>query len=180
MLRPFEQPSSPLPTPVYSPWKPYRALVLVLVFHLIGTTWLKHVAWKGVAPDLALCCALCLALLGGFEVGAWAGGIAGVLLMWTGWQSPGSLLFSSVLPPVLIGLFASRLPATNPLLPPLVGALGAVISDAAFVLLSPRAMPLNYWTEHVVHFALVQAVAMWPVMICVARVAKARHRLLFD
>ncbi|RYX81360.1 hypothetical protein EON83_24550 [bacterium] len=179
MLRLFEKPSSPLPTPVYSPWKPYRALVLVLVFHLLGTTWFKNVSWGGVTPDLALCCAICLALLGGLEIGAWAGALAGVLLMWTAWQNPGSLLFSRLLPPIIAGFAATRLPPLHPLVPPVVGAVGAIIADCAFVLLSPRAMPLGFWLDHAPHFALVQAIAIWPVMLCVARVAKTRNRLLF-
>ncbi|BCM94007.1 hypothetical protein IAD21_05902 [Abditibacteriota bacterium] len=179
MLRPFEKPSSPLPTPIHSPWKPYRALVLVLVFHLLGTTWFKNITWNGVAPDFPLCCALCLALLGGLEIGAWAGALAGVLLMWTVWQNPGSLLFSRLLPALVAGFAATRLPPLHPLVPPLVGAASAIVADCAFVLLSPRAMPLQFWLDHALRFALVQALAMWPVMLCVARVAKSRNRLLF-
>lgn len=153
---------------------------MVLVFHLLGTTWFKNIGWDGVPPDLPLCCALCLALLGGWEIGAWAGALSGVLLMWTEWQSPGSILFSRLLPPILTGLAAARLPVRHPLVPPLVGAASAVLADCAFVLLSPRAMPLHHWLDHAPRFALVQALAMWPVMLCVARVAKVRNRLLFN
>jgi hypothetical protein len=153
---------------------------MVLVFHLLGTTWFKEVSWGGVSPDLPLCCALCLAILGGWELGAWAGALAGVLLMWTAWQNPGSLLFSRLLPPLLAGLAASRLPRMHPLVPPIIGAVGAVVANGAFVLLSPRAMPVEYWLAHTPRFALVQALAMWPVMLCVARVAKTRNRLLFN
>lgn len=153
--------------------------MLVVVFHLLNTTWGKHFAWNGVHLDLALCCALCLALLGGWEIGVWAGALAGLLLMWTEWGSPGSLLVSRVLPPLLVGLLAPRLPTLHPLVPPLVGAVGALIADASFVLLSPQAMPVGFWLDHGLRLALLQLLAMWPVMMCVARVAKARKRLLF-
>lgn len=176
----FDRPNSPLPAPVYSPWKPYRALVMVLVFHLIGTTWGKHLAWHGANLDLPFCCALCLALLGGWQVGAWAGGLAGILLMWTVWQNPGSLLFSRLLPCILAGFLSARLPPLHPFVPPLAGALGAIIADCAFILLSPSSMPFKFWFDHAPHFALLQALMMWPVMLCVVRVAKTRKRLLFD
>ena len=179
-LRPFDLSKSPLPAPAHLPWKPVRALVLVLVFHLVGTTWAKNVMWQGASLDLPLCCALCIAVLGGWEVGAWAGIIAGVLLMWTNWNDPGALLVSRVLPPILVGVLAARLPSLHPLVPPLAGAVGAVVADFAFALVSPRAMPLGFWLDHAPRFALVQALLMWPVMACVARVAKTRKRLLFS
>lgn len=178
--RPFDRFQSPLPTPAHSPWKPYRALVLVLVFHLIGTTWGKNLGWQNAFVDLPLCCALCLALLGGWEIGAWAGALAGVLMMWTSWKNPGSLLVSHLLPPMVIGFFASRLPPLHPLVPLFAGALGAVLADCAFLLLSPRAVPLEFWLDHAPRFALVQTLSMWPVMLCAARVAKTRKRLLFS
>ena len=179
VLRLFDRSSSPLLPPSHSPWKPYRALVLVVVFHLLGTTWGKNLGWNGANFDFALAAALCLALLGGWEIGVWAGALAGVLLMWTSWNSPGSLLFSRVLPPLLVGLLAPRLPSLHPLVPPLVGAVGALVADSAFVLLSPSALPLGFWLDHAPRFALLQFVAMWPVMACVMRVARARKRLLF-
>ncbi len=178
-VRLFDRSSSPLLPPSHSPWKPYRALPLVVAFHLLGTTWGKNLGWNGANFDLPLACALCLALLGGWEVGVWAGALAGLLLMWTSWGNPGSLLFSRVLPPLLVGLLAPRLPALHPLVPPLVGAVGALVADCAFVLLSPSALPVGFWLDHAPRFALLQFVVMWPVMACVARVAKARKRLLF-
>ena len=179
-LRPFHLPKSPLKAPAFAPWKPYRALVLVLVFHLLGTTWGRSWGWGGAHLDLPLCCAVCLALLGGWEVGAWAGMIAGVLLMWTAWQFPGSLLVSRLLPPLVVGVVAARFPPLHPLVPVVAGALAAVLADCTFALLSPRAMPLGFWLEHAPRFALVQAAAMWPVMACVARLARTRRRLLFS
>jgi len=179
VLRLFNRSSSPFVAPSSAPWKPYRALVLVAVFHLLGTTWGKHLGWNGANFDFALACALCLALLGGWEVGVWAGAIAGLLLMWTSWQNPGSLLFSRVLPPILVGLVAPRLPPLHPLVPPLAGLVGALLADGAFVLLSPRTFPMTFWLDHTPRFALLQLAAMWPVMLCVARVARAKKRLLF-
>jgi hypothetical protein len=53
-VRLFDRSSSPLLPPSHSPWKPYRALALVALFHLLGTTWGKNLCWNGAGFDFLM------------------------------------------------------------------------------------------------------------------------------
>ncbi len=157
----------------------WRVLPLMLVAHALQTTWLAPLRLGVAQLDLPFLVALATALWGGVGRGALAGAGAGYLAGLAALWHPGSFLVSRLVPCLVVGALAPRVRVTNFFAPILAAALGALLADAFYVLLSPGDLPWKYWRVHAPESVLLHALAIWPVFWLVGRVVRPPKQLMF-
>lgn len=157
----------------------WRVVPLIILAHALQTTWLASLHLGVAQLDLPFLVAISVALWGGAERGAIAGAGAGYLAGLAAMWHPGSFLVSRLVPCLLVGLAAPRLRVTHILAPPLAAALGALLCDAFYVLLSPGDMPPDFWRAHVPASVMLHSLAIWPVFWLVGRLVKPPKLLMF-
>ena len=157
----------------------WRVLPLMLLAHALQTTWLAPVRLGVAGLDLPFLVALSTALWGGAARGAVAGAGAGYLAGLAALWHPGSFLVSRLVPCVLVGVLAPRVRVTNVLAPILAAALGALLADAFYILLSPGDLPWDYWRVHAPASMALHALLIWPVFWLVGRVVRPPKQLMF-
>ena len=157
----------------------WRVVPLMILAHALQTTWLAPVRLGEAHLDLPFLVALSTALWGGNPRGALAGAGAGYLAGLAALWHPGSFLVSRLMPCLIVGAFAPKLRVTNFFAPILAAALGALLGDAFYLLLSPGEGTPDYWRAHVPASILLHVLAIWPVFWLVGRVVKPPKQLMF-
>ena len=158
----------------------WRAVPLMIVAHALQTTWLAPVHLGAAGLDAPFLVALAVAIAGGPARGALAGAGAGYLAGLAALLHPGSLLVSRLVPCILAGWAAPRLGRSHPLVPPLLAASGALLSDGLYLLFSPGDWDVAYWSAHAPAAMLLHALAIWPTIWLVRRVVRPPQMLVFN
>lgn len=158
----------------------WRAVPLIIFVHALQTTNLISVHLGAAALDAPFLVALCVAILGGPARGAFAGAGAGYLAGLAALLHPGSLLCSRLFPCVVAGWLAPRWGRANPLVPPVLAALGALLSDGFYLLFSPGEWNLEYWSAHAPASMLLHALAIWPALWLVRWIVRPPKPLVFS
>jgi hypothetical protein len=157
----------------------WRAAPLLILAHAVQTTWLSSPLFGLARPDLPFLVALSLALLGGVEVGAFAGIAAGILGgLGAAWHG-GSFLVSRALPPALFGALSKRFAIFHPFAPPLCAFVATLLVDGLFMVMSPADFAPSWMLRHALLTGLLHAGLIWPVFWLLARVVKPPQRPLF-
>ena len=158
----------------------WRAAPLLILAHALQTTGLLSVHLGVAALDAPFLLALCVAIEGGMGRGALAGAGAGYLAGLAAMLHPGSLLVSRLLPCALAGWLASRWGRQNPLVPPILAALSALLADGFYLLFSPGEWNWAYWSAHAPASMLLHALAIWPALWLVRWAVRPPKPLVFS
>ena len=177
MLAPSSFILSPVLTQEGRFWRAAPLLILAYALQSVGLLPLHLGVARLDAPFLV---ALCVAIEGGAGRGVWAGAGAGYLAGLAAMLHPGSLLISRIVPCALTGWLAPRWNRNNPLVPPLLAALSALLADAVFLLFSPNEWNWPYWSSHAPASMLLHALAIWPVLWLVRWAARPPKPLAFS
>lgn len=157
----------------------WRAFPVLLLAHLMQTTWLARVEVFDTRIDLPLLVTVSVALLGGVQRGAWCGFGAGVL---TGLQAAshlGSFLVSRTVAAGIMGLSPRALSADNPLAPPACAVAATILADTIFMVMSPTAYPFLWWVRHALIASALHALLIWPIFFSIQRLVKPPIRPMF-
>jgi hypothetical protein len=157
----------------------WRTIPVLLLAHLVQTTWLARVVVLDTRIDLPLLVAVSVALLGGVQRGAWCGFGAGIL---TGLQTAshlGSFLVSRTVAASLIGLSPRALSPDNPLAPPVCAVAATLLADAIFMVMSPTDYPFLWWVRHAPIACAMHALLIWPVFFLIQRLVKPPVKPMF-
>lgn len=159
---------------------PYWRVVPVLILaHVLQTTWLSGPFWNLARPDLPFLVALSAALIGGLEIGVIMGVVAGALGGLAAAWHPGSFLVSRTIPTAILGALSTRFSVFHPIAPPLCAFVATLLSEFFFMMMSPTDFPVSWWIRHSIAVGITHAILIWPIFGLVVRLVKPPQRSLF-
>lgn len=158
----------------------WRLIPVLILAHVLQTTWLAGPLWGLDRPDLPFLVALSAALLGGVEIGIITGVAAGVLGGLAAAWHVGSFFVSRTIPPAVLGTLSTRFSVFHPIAPPLCAFMATLLADFFFMLMSPTDFSLAWWLRHALSTGITHAVLMWPIFALVVRIVKPPQRSLFS
>ncbi len=153
--------------------------VLLVLAVALQTSWLARVAVWGVHFDLPLLLTVSVALLFGWRAGAVFGLAAGFFMGVMVAKNVGSAMMSRIFCGAVIGISDRNFGRDNIFAPPLLAALGTLLSDIIVLLMAPTDFPISWWLAHTPIKMLMHAVLIWPLHYVVARWVKPPSRTMF-
>lgn len=153
---------------------------LLILLLTIQTSWLARFTLWGVYPDFALLLTVSVALLFGWRAGGVFGLCAGFFSGVLAAKNIGSFLLSRTLCGVVLGVSDRSFARDNIFAPPLLAALGTLLSDFVVLLMAPTDFPLSWWLFHTPVKMLLHSLLIWPLHFLVTKICAPPARSMFS
>lgn len=157
----------------------WRIWPLLLLAFALQTTWLARVQVWGVHLDLPLLIVLCVSLAVGWRTGMVFGLASGLVSGYLLAKNPGAFALSGMITGAVVGLADRGVWRDNPLLPPLLAALGTLLADLIVLLMAPTDFPISWWLHHTPIRMAMHALLIGPIYWVLSRWLCPPKRLMF-